>query len=87
MVGADDPDPAPLRGEDLWGRTVLRDLQMDVKPGARLGLVGGNGAGKSTLLRILAGVEEVDGGEVNRRRGASDAYLSKHAEGDGGMPR
>ena len=86
MVGADDPDPAPLRGEVLWGRTVLRDLQMDVKPGARLGLVGGNGAGKSTLLRILAGVEEVDGGEVTRRRGASVAYLPQHAEGDGRTP-
>ena len=68
------------------GRTVLRDLQMEVKPGARLGLVGGNGAGKSTLLRILAGVEEVDGGEVTRRRGASVAYLPQHLEGDGRTP-
>jgi ATP-binding cassette, subfamily F, member 3 len=68
------------------GRTVLRGLQMEVKPGARLGLVGGNGAGKSTLLRILAGVEEVDGGEVTRRRGASVAYLPQHVEGDGLTP-
>src|SRR5918998_1373121 len=68
------------------GRTVLRDLQMKVKPGARLGLVGGNGAGKSTLLRILAGVEEVDGGEVNRRRRTSVAYLPQHVEGDGRTP-
>jgi ATP-binding cassette subfamily F protein 3 len=68
------------------GRTVLRGLQMEVKPGARLGLVGGNGAGKSTLLRILAGVEEVDGGEVTRRRGASVAYLPQHVEGDGRTP-
>src|SRR3712207_6148514 len=64
------------------GRTVLRDLQMEVKPGARLGLVGGNGAGKSTLLRILAGVEEVDGGKVIRRRGTSLTYLPQHVEGD-----
>src|SRR5918997_1546826 len=68
------------------GRTVLRGLQMKVKPGARLGLVGGNGAGKSTLLRILAGVEEVDGGEVNRRRRTSVAYLPQHVEGDGRTP-
>ena len=38
------------------------------KAGARIGLIGGNGAGKFTLLRILAGSEEVDGGEVTRRR-------------------
>ena len=68
------------------GRTVLRGLQMEVKPGARLGLVGGNGAGKSTLLRILAGVEEVDGGEVTRRRGASVAYLPQHVGGDDRTP-
>jgi ATP-binding cassette subfamily F protein 3 len=68
------------------GRTVLRDLQLEVKPGARLGLVGGNGAGKSTLLRILAGVEEVDGGEVIRRRGAGVAYLPQHVEGGGRTP-
>ena len=68
------------------GRTVLRGLQMEVKPGARLGLVGGNGSGKSTLLRILAGVEEVDGGEVTRRRGASVAYLPQHVGGDGRTP-
>src|ERR687898_1215398 len=68
------------------GRTVLRGLQMEVKPGARLGLVGGNGAGKSTLLRILADVEEVDGGEVTRRRGACVAYLPQHVEGDGRTP-
>jgi len=68
------------------GRTVLWGLQMKVKPGARLGLVGGNGAGKSTLLRILAGVEEVDGGEVTRRRGTSVAYLPQHVEGDSRTP-
>src|ERR671910_3592180 len=65
------------------GRAVLRGLEMKVNPGARLGLVGGNGAGKSTLLRILAGVEEVDRGEVTRRRGACVAYLPQHVEGDG----
>src|ERR671910_1227288 len=68
------------------GRTVLRDLEIRVNAGARLGLVGGNGAGKSTLLRILAGVEEVDGGEVTRRRGASVAYLPQHVGGDGRTP-
>jgi len=43
------------------GRAVLRNLDMRVNAGARIGLVGGNGVGKSTVLRILAGTEEVDG--------------------------
>ena len=68
------------------GRPVLRDLGMKVGPGARIGLIGGNGTGKSTLLRILAGSEEVDGGEVVRRRGLRTAYLPQHVGGDGRTP-
>jgi ABC-type sugar transport system ATPase subunit len=63
-----------LRSVDKFygGRAVLRGLEMKVNPGARLGLVGGNGAGKSTMLRILAGLEEVDGG----RRSGAGAWAS-----------
>jgi ATP-binding cassette subfamily F protein 3 len=68
------------------GRAVLRGLEMKVGPGARLGLVGGNGTGKSTLLRILADLEEVDGGEVTRRRDLSVAYLPQHVGGEGRTP-
>jgi ATP-binding cassette, subfamily F, member 3 len=64
------------------GRAVLRGLEMNVKAGVRIGLVGGNGAGKSTVLRILAGAEGVDGGEVIRRRGLSVASLPQYVEGD-----
>src|SRR5918998_72517 len=77
-----------LRSVDKFygGRAVLRGLEMKVGPGSRLGLVGGNGAGKSTLLEILAGLEEVDGGEVTRRRGSSVAYLPQHVAGEGRTP-
>src|ERR687897_589657 len=68
------------------GRTVLRGLEMRVNAGARIGLVGGNGAGKSTVLRILAGTEDVDGGEVIRRRGLSVATLTQYIEGDERTP-
>src|SRR5215204_4665611 len=68
------------------GRAVLWKLGMRVNTGARIGLVGGNGAGKSTVLRILAGTEEVDAGEVVRRRGSSVATLPQHVEGDERTP-
>jgi ATP-binding cassette, subfamily F, member 3 len=63
------------------GRAVLQDLGLKVNAGARIGLVGGNGAGKSTVLRILAGTEDVDAGEMIRRRGLSVATLPQYIEG------
>jgi ABC-2 type transport system ATP-binding protein len=37
---------------------ALRDINLTLKHGDRVGLVGHNGAGKSTLLRLLAGIYE-----------------------------
>ena len=68
------------------GRAVLRGLDLKVNAGARIGLVGTNGAGKSTVLRILAGTEDVDGGEVVRRRGLEVASLPQYVEGDERSP-
>nr|WP_242665272.1 MULTISPECIES: sugar ABC transporter ATP-binding protein [unclassified Nocardioides] len=51
-------------GKSYGGVSVLRDVDLDVRPGEILGLVGENGAGKSTLLRVLAGSIRPDTGEV-----------------------
>ena len=45
-------------------RRVLTDVSLVVGPEARVGLIGENGSGKSTLLRIVAGLDEADGGTV-----------------------
>jgi ABC-2 type transport system ATP-binding protein len=37
---------------------ALRDITLNLKPGARVALVGHNGAGKSTLLRLMSGIYE-----------------------------
>jgi lipopolysaccharide transport system ATP-binding protein len=55
-------------GEDQQHRVVvraLRDVSFTLRPGDRLGLVGGNGAGKTTLLRTLAGIYEPVVGRVH----------------------
>ncbi|WP_258024488.1 ATP-binding cassette domain-containing protein [Streptomyces bambusae] len=43
---------------------VLDRVSCTVRPGERVGVVGGNGSGKSTLLRLLAGHEAPDDGTV-----------------------
>ena len=44
--------------------SVLRDINFTVEDGEFLVLVGPSGCGKSTLLRLLAGLEELTGGNI-----------------------
>jgi len=61
---------------------VLKDVNWEVKPGDRIGLVGVNGAGKSTQLRIIAGEEEPTGGEIIRPASLHIAHLTQEFEVD-----
>lgn len=45
---------------------VLRDVNLDISSGERLGILGRNGAGKSTLIRIISGAERPSSGRVQR---------------------
>lgn len=44
---------------------ALREIDLDVRSGSVLALLGRNGAGKTTLLRILAGLSAPSAGEVS----------------------
>lgn len=46
------------------GVVALDKMQLSVKPGEILGLIGENGAGKSTLIKVLTGVHKPDSGEI-----------------------
>lgn len=61
---------------------VLKDVNWEVKPGDRIGLVGVNGAGKSTQLKIIAGEIEPTTGEVIRPASLHIAYLTQEFEVD-----
>ena len=47
-------------------RLILDNVSFTVAPGEKAGLIGVNGAGKSSLLKIVAGVQDSDGGNVSR---------------------
>jgi ATP-binding cassette subfamily F protein 3 len=61
---------------------ILKDVNWEVKPGDRIGLVGVNGAGKSTQLKIIAGEMEPTSGEVIRPASLHIAYLTQEFEVD-----
>ncbi|KPW32735.1 Sugar ABC transporter ATP-binding protein [Pseudomonas amygdali pv. mellea] len=49
------------------GVIALNDVQLRVRPGSVLALMGENGAGKSTLMKIIAGIYQPDSGEIRLR--------------------
>ncbi|WP_414550208.1 ABC-F family ATP-binding cassette domain-containing protein [Anabaena sp. CCY 0017] len=63
---------------------VLKDINWEVKPGERIGLVGVNGAGKSTQLKIITGEIEPTAGEIIRPTSLHIAYLNQEFEVDPG---
>lgn len=46
------------------GQKALSIEKLSIKAGSHTILLGGNGAGKSSLLRVLAGLEDIDGGHL-----------------------
>lgn len=77
--------PSGVRLENISksykGVTVLKDVSWEVQRGEKVGLVGVNGAGKTTQLRIIAGLEEPDGGTVVKAKdNMKIAFLSQEFE-------
>jgi ATP-binding cassette subfamily F protein 3 len=56
-------------------RVLFEDLNWDIKPAQRVGLVGPNGAGKTTLFSIIIGELAPDGGIVRIARDTAVGHL------------
>ncbi|HEV3127915.1 MAG TPA: ATP-binding cassette domain-containing protein [Solirubrobacteraceae bacterium] len=68
VVGPSTADDDVLRVEHISKRfgpiTALRDINLHLRKGEVLGLLGDNGAGKSTLIKILCGFHKQDSGTM-----------------------
>jgi ATP-binding cassette, subfamily F, member 3 len=59
-------------------KSILRNVKLELRPGARLGLLGPNGAGKSTLIKLLAGDLAAQSGTVLIGKGVVLGYFAQH---------
>jgi ABC transport system ATP-binding/permease protein len=49
---------------DIGGQKLIDGLNLDLRPGAKLGVIGANGLGKSSLLKVILGQLAPSQGEV-----------------------
>ncbi len=65
----------------LGGDVLFEDLNLEIQPGEKAGLVGRNGSGKTTIFKLINGTETPDAGQVFIKKQARVGYLSQIPEG------
>ncbi len=63
-------------------KEILKNINLNFFPGAKIGVLGYNGSGKSTLLRIMAGIDTDFIGEARPQAGIKIGYLAQEPELD-----
>lgn len=66
---------------NLDEHTILKDFDLLIQAGDRIGITGINGAGKSSLLNVLAGKLALDSGELITGETVKIAYYQQKTEG------
>ena len=68
------------------GITAVDDVDLQLRDGAILGLIGHNGAGKTTLMDCISGFNQIDGGRIFLQ-GQDITDLAPHERAVGGLGR
>ena len=66
------------------GKELIKNINLGMYLGAKIGILGSNGAGKSTLMKILAGVDKDFDGEIFLDEGIKVGYLPQEPPLDDG---
>ncbi|MDA8242592.1 MAG: ABC-F family ATP-binding cassette domain-containing protein [Elusimicrobia bacterium] len=64
----------------LGGRKLFQGLDLALRPGDKVGLIGANGSGKTTLLKLLAGTLPPDSGAVKIAEGVKTVVFDQHRD-------
>lgn len=60
-----------------YARPLFTDLDLDIKRGQKVALIGANGTGKTTLFRIIRRLEKADSGRANLGSAVKLAYFDQ----------
>ena len=71
--------------KEYTDRRLFDGIDFSLEEGEKVGVIGINGTGKSTLLRIIAGVEESDGGEYIKGSNVVINYLPQNPDFEPGI--
>ncbi|MDP2431154.1 MAG: ATP-binding cassette domain-containing protein [Pseudomonadota bacterium] len=77
-LDAPSPDSARAASGLPDGVVILKNLNLTLQAGQRIGLLGVNGAGKSTLIKTLVGDLPPLSGEASQGKGLSIGYFAQH---------
>ena len=61
-------------------KNILDGLNIEIKTGDKVSIIGENGCGKTTILNIISYIENVDSGNIAIRKNAKIGYLSQQPE-------
>ena len=61
-------------------KNILNGLNIEIKTGDRVSLIGENGCGKTTILNIISKNENIDSGNLAIRNGSTIGYLNQQPE-------
>jgi ATP-binding cassette subfamily F protein uup len=61
-------------------KPLIDSASFYLNEGEKVGIIGINGTGKSTLLKIIAGIQEIDGGKITKANNIVIKYLSQTPE-------
>jgi ATP-binding cassette subfamily F protein uup len=64
-------------GKSFGDRQIIRDFNLRIQRGDRIGIVGPNGAGKTTLLKLLTGEIAPDSGAVTQAKTLSGIVIDQ----------
>lgn len=70
----------------LGNRQILDDINLEVKPGEIVTLVGPNGSGKTSLVRLLLGLNQPSAGSIDRAKRLVIGYMPQKIHIDSVLP-